>query len=86
VDKIVEEHKDICSSPTRVSMHYQLNHSIGLTHGAPLPNIPMYKIYFMENEEIKHQTQELIMKGHIIPSSSLCGSPIVMVQKKDGTR
>ena len=39
----------------------------------------------MENEEIKHHIQELIQKGHIQPISSPCGSPIVLVQKKDGT-
>eukprot|EP00253_Pinus_taeda_P010106 PITA_10106 len=31
------------------------------------------------------QIQELLQKGHIRPSSSPCGSPIVLVQKKDGT-
>ena len=39
----------------------------------------------MENDEIKRQIQELLQKGHIRPSSSPCGSPIVLVQKKDGT-
>ena len=31
------------------------------------------------------QIQELLQKGHIRPSSSPYGSPIVLVQKKDGT-
>jgi hypothetical protein len=39
----------------------------------------------LENEEIKRQIQELLHKGHIHPISSPCGSPIVLVQKKDGT-
>ena len=39
----------------------------------------------MENDEIKRQIQELLQKGHIQPSSSPCGSLIVLVQKKDGT-
>jgi hypothetical protein len=39
----------------------------------------------LENEEIKWKIQELLQKGHIRPSSSPCGSPIVLVQKKDGT-
>jgi hypothetical protein len=39
----------------------------------------------MENDEIKHHIQELLQKGNIKPSSSPCGSPIVLVQKKYGT-
>jgi hypothetical protein len=39
----------------------------------------------MENDEIRRQIRELLQKGHIKPSSSTCGSPIVLVQKKDGT-
>jgi hypothetical protein len=38
----------------------------------------------MENTEIKKQVQELLDKGVIVPSSSPCGSPIVLVPEKDG--
>jgi hypothetical protein len=39
----------------------------------------------MENDEIRRQIQEILQKGHIKPSSSAFGSPIVLVQKKDET-
>jgi hypothetical protein len=39
----------------------------------------------MENDKIRRQIQEILQKGHIGPNSSPCGSPIVLVQKKDGT-
>ena len=39
----------------------------------------------MENDEIKHQIQEILQKGHIRPNSSPCRSLIVLLQKKDGT-
>ena len=39
----------------------------------------------MESIEIKMQIQELLNKGIIRPSSSPCGSPIVLVPNKDGT-
>jgi hypothetical protein len=45
----------------------------------------MYRSSVIENAEIKKQVQELLDKGIIRPSSSLCGSPIVLVPKKDGT-
>ena len=34
---------------------------------------------------MKRQIHELLHKGHIRPSSSPCGSLIVLVQNKDGT-
>jgi hypothetical protein len=39
----------------------------------------------MENDEIRHQIKDLLQKGHVRPNSSPCRSPIVLVQKKDGT-
>jgi hypothetical protein len=85
VDKVVEEYSDIFSSPTGVPLHCQVKHPIDLTPDAPLPNGPVYHRSLLENEEIKRQIQEFLHKGHIHPSSSPCGSPIVLVQKKDGT-
>jgi hypothetical protein len=81
----MEEYKDIFSSCTGVPTHFQVNHPIDLTPGAPFPNGLVYRFSLMENDEIKHQIQELIQKGHTKPNSSPCGSPIVLVQKKDGT-
>jgi hypothetical protein len=85
MDEIVEEYIDIFSSPTGVPTHCQVKHPIDLTLGAPLPNGSVYHYSLMENVEIMHQIQDLLQKGHIIPNSSPCKSPIVLVQKKDGT-
>jgi hypothetical protein len=85
VDDIMEEYRDIFSSPTGVLMHCQVKHPIDLTPGAPLPNGPVYRRSLMENDEIKCQIQELLQKGHIKPISSPCRTLIVLVQKKYGT-
>eukprot|EP00253_Pinus_taeda_P001830 PITA_01830 len=85
VDKVVEEYEDIFTSPAGVPLHCQVKHSIDLTPSAPLPNGPIYRRSVLENDEIKRQILELLQKGHIRPSSSPCGSLIVLVQKKDGT-
>jgi hypothetical protein len=84
MDKVMEEYRDIFTSPTGVPLHCQVKHSINLTPGAPLPNGPSIDS-ILENDEIKRQIQELLQKGHIRPSSSPCGSLIMLVQKKDGT-
>jgi hypothetical protein len=70
VDRIVEEYRDIFSSPTGVPTHCQVKHPIDLTPGASLPNGPVYRFLSMENDEIKSQIQELLQKGHIGPNSS----------------
>ena len=53
VDKVVEEYKDIFTSPNGVPLHCQVKHSIDLTPGATLPNGPVYGGSLLENEEIK---------------------------------
>jgi hypothetical protein len=73
MDKVLDEYKDIFTSPAGVPLHCEVKHPIDLTPGASLPN------------EIKRKIQELLQKGHIWSSSSPCGSPIMLVQKKDGT-
>ena len=75
----MEEYEDIFTSPAGVPLHCQVKHPIDLTPGAPLPNGPIYRLSILENDEIKRQIQELLQKGHIRPSSSPCGSPIVLV-------
>eukprot|EP00253_Pinus_taeda_P021466 PITA_21466 len=35
--------------------------------------------------QYQRKIQELLQKGHIRPSSLPCGSPIVLIQKEDGT-
>ena len=39
----------------------------------------------MENAEIKRQIKDMLDKGIIMPRTSPCGSPIVLIPKKDGT-
>jgi hypothetical protein len=85
MDKVVEEYYDIFTSPTRVPLHCQVKHPIDLTPGVSLPNGPIYQCSVIENDAIKRKIQKLLQKGHIWLSSSPCGSPIVLVKKKDET-
>jgi hypothetical protein len=39
----------------------------------------------MEENEVKKQLHQLLEQGVILPSTSRCGSPIIIFPKKDGT-
>ena len=53
MDKVVEDYGDIFNSPTRVPLHCQVKHPIDLTLGVPVPNGPIYRLFFLEKYEIK---------------------------------
>ena len=82
---MLKEYHSVFKSPVGVPTHCQVKHSIDLIPGTPLPHEPIYRRLVSENDEIKRKIQELIQKGHIHPSASPCGSPIVLAKKKDGT-
>jgi hypothetical protein len=53
MDNVVEEYRDIFTSPAGVPLHYQVKHPIDLTPGASLPNGSFYQRFVLENDEIK---------------------------------
>jgi len=53
VDKVIEDCKDIFSSPIGVHLHYHVKHLINLNSRSPIPNGPVYYHYLLENEEFK---------------------------------
>ena len=85
LEKVVSEYDILFQEPKSLPPKKEIVHDINLQQDAPLPNIRMYKLSALENEEIKKQVQELLEKGFIRPSTSPCGSPIVLVKKKDGS-
>jgi hypothetical protein len=83
--EVVTQYDEMFKEPKGLPPKRGVQHEIQLQQDSPLPNIGMYRMSVMENAEIKKQIQELLDKGVIVPSSSPCGSPIVLVPKKDGT-
>ena len=83
--KIVSHFDDVFQDPQGLPPKRGVQHEIQLLQDAPLPNIKMYRLSVVENEEIKRQVMELLAQGIIRPSTSPCGSPIILVPKKDGT-
>ena len=84
LEKDVSEYDILFQEPKILPPKKEIVHDISLQQDAPLPNIKRYELSTLENVEIKKQVQELLEKGFIRPSKSPCGSPIVLVIKKDG--
>ena len=83
---VLQEFRDIFPSklpgmppPRTVDFH------IDLVPGAqPVSRAP-YRMTTNELNELKIQLEELLEKGHICPSVSPWGAPVVFVKKKDGS-
>ncbi|MCO5594607.1 hypothetical protein L7F22_048640 [Adiantum nelumboides] len=61
------------------------DHAVDLVSGSSPPNRPPYKVSAAQQKEIMSQVEELLEKGLIQPSSSPLCSPMLLVQKKDGS-
>ena len=61
------------------------DHRIDLIQGSTPPNRAPYRVSLAQQEEIMAQVNELLEKGMIHLSSSPYCSPVLLVQKKDGT-
>ncbi len=62
-----------------------VGHTIPLVEGAKPPFRGIYRLSPLELEEVKAQVKKLLEKRWIEPSKSPYGSPVLFVQKKDGT-
>ncbi|MCO5609176.1 hypothetical protein L7F22_063399 [Adiantum nelumboides] len=61
------------------------DHMIELIPGSSPSNKPPYRVSQAQQEEIMRQVNELVEKGMVRPRSSPFCSPVLLVQKKDGT-
>ena len=57
---------------------------IKMEEGSTPPNRPPYCLSPKEHEELQAQIDDLLAQGHIRPSNSPYGAPVLFVPKKDG--
>eukprot|EP01018_Ginkgo_biloba_P009163 Gb_35401 [translate_table: standard] len=85
VQHILQQYEDSFRSPMGLPPERAIAHGIDLEPGASLPNSGLYHRSVMENEEIRRQISKFMEMGHIKPSASPCGSPVLLVPMKDGS-
>ena len=66
--------------PPKRSVEFEIN----MVEGAIPPNKPPYRLSPKEHDELQAQIDDLLAQGHIRPSQSPYGAPILFVPKKDG--
>ena len=66
--------------PPKRTVEFEIN----TEEGATPPNKPPYRLSPKEHEELQAQIEDLLAQGHIRPSTSPYGAPVLFVPKKDG--
>jgi hypothetical protein len=82
LEELLKEYKGVFHEPKGITPNREVEHKIQLLPDFPLMNIALYRESVLEENEVKKQ---LLEQGVIRPSTSPCGSPIIIVPKKDGT-
>jgi len=74
--------KDI---PDQLPPVRNIQYVIDLVPGATIPNLPHYRINPMEYAELQRQVDELLSRGFIRESLSLCVVLVLLTPKEDDT-
>ena len=86
LDKILSDFADMFPEqlPKGRPPKREVEFEIKTEPGAAPPNRPPYRLSPKEHEELQAQIEDLLAQGHIRPSQSPYGTPILFVPKKDG--
>ncbi|WVZ81111.1 hypothetical protein U9M48_028527 [Paspalum notatum var. saurae] len=87
VTNLLQEYEDVFPAeiPLGLPPIRGIEHQIDLIPGASLPNRAAYGTNLEETKEIQRQVQDLLDRGYIRESLSLCIVSVILVPKKDGS-
>ena len=85
VQQLLTEYQDVFAEPKGLPPERQYDHAIPiLPHAIPV-NCKPYRYSPLHKDEIERQVRELLAAGLITTSTSPYASPVLLVQKKDGS-
>ena len=85
MSKLLQEYKDVFPDdlPDGLPPARAIEHHIDLIPGAEPTSRAPFRLSFSELQEMKKLLDELLEKGHIQPSVSPFGVPVLFIKKKD---
>ena len=86
LDSLLREYVDLFPErlPKGQPPKRQVEFEIKMKEDAVPPSKPPYRLSPKEHDELQAQIDELLAQGHIRPSTSPYGAPVLFVPKKDG--
>ncbi len=69
----------------RLPSHSNFDHSMTFKPGSKIPNGPLYRLTWEEEEALMRYLDQMTAEGKIRRSGSQAASPILFVKKKDGS-
>lgn len=85
VQSLLQQYEDVFEDPQTLPPSRLQDHHIPLLPNTAPVNARPYRYSPLEKDEIERQVKELLTKGLIVPNNSPFASPVLLVQKKDGT-
>jgi hypothetical protein len=85
IQSLLVEFDQVFSEPTELPPQHQYDHAIALKHDAVPFNARPYRYSPTHKDEIERQVAVMLAAGIILPSMSPFASPVLLVQKKDGS-
>ena len=85
IQTLLDEYKDVFSYPKTLPPSRPYDHTIPLIPGAVPVNSKPYRYSPQQKYEIERQVQEMLASGLIGSSTSPFASPVLLIQKKDGS-
>lgn len=85
VQEVLTEFQYVFEEPQGLSLEREYDHSIPTLPNAILVNSKPYRYSPLHKDDIERHDKELLTADLITPSTSPYASPMLLVQKKDGS-
>jgi hypothetical protein len=85
IQQVLSEFEDVFAELSVLPSHRQYDKIVPLLPGSNPANAKPYRYSPLHKDEIERQVKTLLSARSISPSTTPCASPVLLVQKKDGT-